>query len=86
MAMAAPFNIQGLLGGNFGDDRGNMTFFASYYTRESIGQGDRDVTRNAGVVYYDYDYAHPVRWNRLFVPDHLAADQSPLRAAGSPLA
>ena len=49
------FNIQGLLGGNFGDDRGNMTFFASYYTRESVGQGDRDVTRDAKVAYYDYD-------------------------------
>jgi outer membrane receptor protein involved in Fe transport len=51
----ASFNIQGLLGGNFADDRGNLTFFTSYYTRESIGQGDRDVTRNAGVVYYDYN-------------------------------
>ncbi len=49
------FNIQGLLGGNFGDDRGNMTFFASYYTRESVGQGDRDLTRDAKVAYYDYD-------------------------------
>jgi iron complex outermembrane receptor protein len=52
---AAEFNIQGLLGGNFGDDRGNMTFFASYYTREAVGQGDRDFTRLQRVVYYDYD-------------------------------
>ncbi|WP_309602629.1 TonB-dependent receptor domain-containing protein [Sphingomonas sp.] len=59
------FNIQGLLGGNFGDDRGNMTFFASYYTREPIGQGDRDVTRNAGVIYYDY------ATSQYFVADHL---------------
>ena len=54
---AASFNIQGLVGGNFADDRGNLTFFTSYYTRESVGQGDRDVTRNAGVVYYDYNLA-----------------------------
>ncbi len=70
----AAFNIQGLLGGNFGDDRGNMTFFASYYTRESVGQGDRDVTRDAGVVYYDYFYneADPdASILKLFVPDHL---------------
>ena len=51
------------------DDRGNLTFFASYYTRESIGQGDRDVTRDAGVVYYDYDSASGDIY--YFVPDHL---------------
>jgi outer membrane receptor protein involved in Fe transport len=63
------FNIQGLLGGNFGDDRGNLTFFTSYYTRESVGQGDRDVTRNAAALYYDYD-GNP---DNLFyyIPDHL---------------
>jgi iron complex outermembrane recepter protein len=44
------FNIQGLLGGNFGDDRGNMTLFASYYTRDPVGQGDRDLFRDAQVV------------------------------------
>ena len=49
------FNVQGLLGGNFGDDRGNLTFFASYYTRDRVGQGDRDVLRNATVLYYNYD-------------------------------
>jgi outer membrane receptor protein involved in Fe transport len=46
----ASFNIQGLLGGNFGDDRGNMTMFASYYTRDAVGQGDRNLFRNAAVV------------------------------------
>jgi outer membrane receptor protein involved in Fe transport len=65
----AQFNIQGLLGGNFGDDRGNLTFFTSYFTRESVGQGDRDVTRNAGVVYYDYT-GNPDELF-YFVPDHL---------------
>ncbi len=78
------FNIQGLLGGNFGDDRGNMTFFASYYTRDAIGQGDRDVTRDAGVVYYDYNSATGEL--KLFVPDHLtpaSAYTSQFGAAGS---
>ena len=51
------------------DDRGNMTFFASYYSREAVGQGDRDVTRDAGVVYYDYDSVTGAL--QLFVPDHL---------------
>ena len=61
----ATMNVQGLLGGNFGDDRGNMTFFASYYTRKSVGQGDRDVTRNAAALYYDY------ATSSYFIPDHL---------------
>ena len=52
---AGSFNIQGLLGGNFGDDRGNLTFFTSYYTRDAVGQGDRDITRYQNVVMYDYD-------------------------------
>ena len=59
------FNIQGLLGGNFGDDRGNLTFFASYYTRDAIGQGDRDITRDQAVVYYDYNAG------QYYVPSHL---------------
>ena len=59
------FNIQGLLGGNFGDDRGNLTFFTSYFTRDAVGQGDRDINRNASVVYFDYDA------DLYFVPDHL---------------
>ena len=51
----AQFNIQGLLGGNFGDDRGNLTFFASYFTREGVGQGDRNISRFQDVIAYDYD-------------------------------
>jgi outer membrane receptor protein involved in Fe transport len=76
----AQFNVQGLLGGNFGDDRGNMTLFASYFTRESVGQGDRDVTRNGAVLYYDYNTSS------YFVADHLtppAAGQVLAAAAGS---
>ncbi len=49
------FNVQGLLGGNFGDDRGNMTIFASYYTRDPVGQGDRDLFRDAQVVVRGVD-------------------------------
>jgi iron complex outermembrane receptor protein len=63
------FNIQGLLGGNFGDDRGNMTFFASYYTRESVGQGDRDITRDGNALGYDYNLVTGDIY--YFVPDYL---------------
>ena len=61
----ASFNIQGLLGGNFGDDRGNLTFFTSYYTRDSVGQGDREITRYGDVIMYDYDTG------QYFVPSYL---------------
>jgi len=80
----ATFNVQGLLGGNFGDDRGNLTFFASYFTRESVGQGDRDVTRDAGVVFYDYDSVTGAL--QLFVPGNLqpaSAFTSQFGATGS---
>ena len=61
----ASFNIQGLLGGNFADDRGNLTFFTSYFTRESVGQGDRGISRYQDVIMYDYDSG------QYFVPDYL---------------
>ena len=61
----ASFNIQGLMGGNFGDDRGNLTFFTSYYTREAVGQGDRDFSRNNDVIMFDYDSG------TYFVPEYL---------------
>jgi len=63
---AGSFNIQGLLGGNFGDDRGNLTFFTSYYTRDAVGQGDRDITRYQNVVMYDYDTG------QYFAPEYLS--------------
>ncbi len=51
----ATFNAQGLLGGNFAEGRGNMTLFASYFTRESVGQNDREITRNPSVVLLNQD-------------------------------
>jgi outer membrane receptor protein involved in Fe transport len=49
----AKFNVQGLIGGNFNDDRGNLTLFGSYYTREAIGQGDRRLTTPPSVLIYN---------------------------------
>ena len=34
-----------LLGGNFGEDRGNITAFASYFDRDSVLQSEREFTR-----------------------------------------
>jgi outer membrane receptor protein involved in Fe transport len=74
----ASFNVQGLLGGNFGDDRGNMTLFASYYTRDAVGQGDRNLFRNAAVTLRGPD-------GRRFVADHLTVgpDDTIIGAGGS---
>ena len=33
------FNVQGLIGGNFADGRGNVTLSASYYDRDPVSQG-----------------------------------------------
>lgn len=49
------FNVQGLFGGNFADGRGNMTVFASYYTREAVSQADRDFSSSAGTLVIDAD-------------------------------
>ena len=42
-----------------------MTFFASYFTRDVVGQGDRDITRDQDVIAYDYDSG------QYFVADYL---------------
>lgn len=49
----AEFNVQGKLGGNFGNGRGNLTVFGSYYTRAAVGQGDRSFSRDAGVLVFN---------------------------------
>lgn len=55
-----------IVGGNFADDRGNMTAFASWYKRDSILQADRDETRvdfaggsSTGVPRFDNVAANP---------------------------
>lgn len=49
----ALFNIQGIIGGNFNDNRGNLTLSAAYSTREAIGQGDRRITTPSSVLIYN---------------------------------
>ncbi len=49
----ATFNIQGLIGGNFNDNRGNLTLFGGYSTRAAIGQGSRRITTPASVLIYN---------------------------------
>ncbi len=50
---AAEFEINGLVGGNFANGRGNMTAYASYYNRESVLQSEYDYSRLSAALCYD---------------------------------
>jgi outer membrane receptor protein involved in Fe transport len=47
------FEINGLVGGNFANGRGNITTYASYYHREGILQSEYDYSRVSGAICYD---------------------------------
>lgn len=47
------FEINGLVGGNFANGRGNITAYASYYNREGILQSAYDYSRVSGGICYD---------------------------------
>jgi iron complex outermembrane receptor protein len=49
----AEFEINGLVGGNFANGRGNMTTYASYYSRQGVLQSAYDYSRMSGGVCYD---------------------------------
>lgn len=46
-------NVQGLFGGNFADNRGNITVFASYFDREGVSQSRFDYSRTSAAIYLD---------------------------------
>ncbi|MCX7359943.1 MAG: TonB-dependent receptor [Alphaproteobacteria bacterium] len=47
---SAEFEINGLVGGNFANGRGNLTTYASYYNREGVLQSEYDYSRVSGGV------------------------------------
>lgn len=47
------FEINGLVGGNFANGRGNITTYASYYDRNKVSQREYDYSRTSGAVCYD---------------------------------
>ena len=49
----AEFEINGLVGGNFANGRGNMTAYASYYNREGVLQSEYDYSRASAGLCYD---------------------------------
>ena len=46
-------SLAGLFGGNFADGRGNLTAYASYYSREKVSQGELDFSRTSAGIAYD---------------------------------
>lgn len=50
---SAEFEINGLVGGNFANGRGNLTAYASYYNREKVLQSEYDYSRTSGAICYD---------------------------------
>ena len=44
------FNVQGLIGGNFADGRGNVTISASYFDRDAVSQGRFGYSRVSGAL------------------------------------
>lgn len=49
------YAINGLVGGNFADNRGNITVYASYTEREAVSQGRFDYSRVSGAIYLPVD-------------------------------
>lgn len=49
---AAEFEINGLVGGNFANGRGNLTAYASYYDRDKVLQSEYDYSRVSGAICY----------------------------------
>jgi iron complex outermembrane receptor protein len=47
------FEINGLVGGNFANGRGNMTAYASYYNREGVFQSEYDYSQLSAAGCYD---------------------------------
>lgn len=50
---AQEFEINGLVGGNFGNGRGNLTVYGSYYDRNGVLQNEYDWSRVSAAVCYD---------------------------------
>ncbi|QWC56237.1 TonB-dependent receptor [Erythrobacter sp. 3-20A1M] len=51
------YNFSGLVGGNFADNRGNISVYGSYTKRGGVGQGRYDYSRVSGAIYLPIDDA-----------------------------
>lgn len=47
------FSVSGIMGGNFADNRGNITLYAAYFDRDAVSQSRYDYSRTSAAVLYD---------------------------------
>jgi outer membrane receptor protein involved in Fe transport len=55
------YRLEGVIGQNFADGRGNITFAAGYTQDDEVLMGDRDFTRDNGRGNNSTTYANPLR-------------------------
>ena len=79
------FNVSGLMGGNFADDRGNLTVYASYTDRDSVSQGRYGYSRVSGGLYSIFDANGDAAGPTLLInnPDNIPAGYTTLVGGGS---
>jgi iron complex outermembrane recepter protein len=51
------FNVSGMVGGNFGDGKGNMTFYGSFTNRSSVSQARYPYSAVSAAVYFPSENA-----------------------------
>ena len=68
---ASEFEINGLVGGNFANGRGNMTAYGSYYNRNGVFQSAYDYSRLSAALCYDGTHSSgPLNKYHVFVCDN----------------
>jgi len=80
---APQFEINGLVGGNFANGRGNITAYASYFNREGVYQSEYEYSRVAGAVCYDS--SRPLD-NQYFICDSVEEARDVLNGGGAIIA
>ncbi|MBX7247567.1 MAG: TonB-dependent receptor [Caulobacteraceae bacterium] len=50
---APEVEVNGIIGGNFANGRGNATAYAAYYNRESVFQSEFDWSRRSAAIYFN---------------------------------
>jgi outer membrane receptor protein involved in Fe transport len=76
---AQEFEVNGLVGGNFANGRGNMTAYGSYYDRNGVLQSEYDYSRVSGAVCYDGSIGGPSSY---FVCDSAAEAAAVINSGG----
>jgi iron complex outermembrane receptor protein len=62
------FDANLLVGGNFANGRGNMTFYADYYNRQGVFQSQYDYSRFGGAICQGGDFFLNAKKKRTFNP------------------